>query len=71
MFYHLSENPIPGEEVLFPDWVLKVKTRFTIKKKLATIANNNKAVDGFVSSSFDSLVNEFKKQHKLLSRKQS
>ena len=71
MYYHLSEIHTPSEDVLFPEWVLKAKTKFTIKNKLVTINNNNKAVYDFVSNCFDSLVKEFKNQHKLLSASKS
>jgi hypothetical protein len=67
MLYFISENRMPGQKELFPEQVIKFKTRFTIKRKLVTILNNNRAIDSFVTDCFHSLTREFKKQYQLLS----
>lgn len=71
MFYYLSENRAPDEEELFPEWALRFKTKFTIKRKLVTVTNNNRAVDTFVSNGFNSLISEFKRHHRLLTSNES
>jgi len=71
MFYCLSENRAPDEEELFPECVLKFKTKFIIKHKIGTVTKNNKVVDIFVSNGFNALIDEFKKHHCLLSVNES